>query len=316
MAERLTPRDIPTGLNILGFGLPQIGENLRTEKANQELALMENEQQSAEAANAQLSQSLLGTPGPFAGGMFPQPGLSPEASAGTRQRTLNDFLDAGGSAADAVELSNISQGNVGVGEPSPKDFTVGSIARFIESGGDFTQLERWTDPLAMRRANQADDRLALAQLTAGRPSPSQQEKIIADQISLDALDNIVDRADPNFFGHGFDVVASGRKEIARRFGDEGEQQFLDFWREYENWILQRRKELFGSQFTPTEERVFDRLVAKPSDKHATGMRNIQQQRQMVSRARMKRMSVLEEFGFNVPRGGATSESGVIDKRGQ
>jgi hypothetical protein len=313
MADRLTPRDIPTALNILGLGLPQVGENLRTERSNQLLDLEQEARKRGQAANAQLAQSLVGTPGPFASGIDPKPALDPAASQATEQRFLNNFLDAGGSAADAVELANIQQGNVQAGPPSPKDFTVESIARWQESGGDFRQLDRWTDPLAMRRANQADDRLALAQLTAGRPSPAQQEKIIAEQISLDTLDNIVDRADRNYFGHGFDVVASGRKEIARRFGDDGEQQFVDFWREYENWILQRRKELFGSQFTPTEERVFDRLVAKPSDSFNTGMRNLQQQRQMVSRARLKRRSILEEFGFNVGGAAQPESGGVIDK---
>lgn len=45
MADRLTPRDIPFGLNALGLGLPQIGENLRTERSNQLLDLQRADEQ-------------------------------------------------------------------------------------------------------------------------------------------------------------------------------------------------------------------------------------------------------------------------------
>jgi len=186
-----------------------------------------------------------------------------------------------------------------IGAPSPKDFTVDSLAEFSRTG-DINSLVRWDDPLAIRRVNQSDDRLILSQLLATRPPPAQVEKLIADQVSLDSLDTIIHRSDPGFFGLGFDKIAEARTAYGRRFGNEQEQDFIDFWREYNNWILEIRRQKFGTQFTPTEERVFNKLVAKPSDRYEAGMRNIQQQRAMVSRARLRRSSVLEEFGFDVP----------------
>jgi len=262
--------------------------------------------------------ALLGAQGPVStdlGGFDPFATQTPSAQA----RTLGLLGEGGPLAQEAGRqaLTSIQGGGQGggIGRPSPKNFTVESLADFQQSN-DPRDLVRFFDPLELRRANQADDRLALSHLLAGRPSPAMQEKIIQDQISLDTLDSIVQQSDPNFFGMGFELVADARKEVARRFGDEDERRFLDFWREYEFWIQEIRIRMFGSQFTVNEERTFDALKIKPIDSHAVAMSNMQMQRDMVNRARMRRSSVLTEFGFDIPepsiRGGG--DAGVIDKR--
>ena len=203
-----------------------------------------------------------------------------------------------------------------IGNPSPKDFTIQSLNQYQQTG-DVSELVRFTDPLAMRRANQADDRLAMAQLTQSRPAPAMMEKIIGDQISLDTLDGVIQRSDPSYFGNKFEAIADAKRWMGDRFGNEQAEQFTMFWREYDMWVTELRKRMFGSQFTPTEERVFNRLVANPSMSHTAAAKSMQQQRDMVQRARMRRSSVLEEFGYSVPERagiGGPTESVDIDLR--
>lgn len=63
MATEYQPRRIPTLLNALGLGLPQVGENLRTERKNQDLqmqqGLLAQQQQQAALNSAGASMQLL-----------------------------------------------------------------------------------------------------------------------------------------------------------------------------------------------------------------------------------------------------------------
>jgi len=186
-----------------------------------------------------------------------------------------------------------------VGVPSPKDFTVESLGQFQRSGR-FEDLERRIDPLQVARANLAQDRLEFQQFMATRPPQAQIDKWIGSQQQIDMLDNVVQRSDRSFFGYRFDTVGEAAREYGRRFGGEEAIRFNNFWREYDRWVLQIRKDFFGSQFTPNEERAFNRLIAKPSDSYAAGLATIQQQRQMVKDSARRQKSVLEDFGFKVP----------------
>ncbi|GAF76871.1 unnamed protein product, partial [marine sediment metagenome] len=68
-------------------------------------------QAQSEAANAMLAQDLSGAPGPYASGFFPEQGLDPKASQPVQQRTLENFMNAGGSAESAATLAqNVQSG--------------------------------------------------------------------------------------------------------------------------------------------------------------------------------------------------------------
>jgi len=271
-----------------------------------------------EAQQAELAQALAGTPGPFASGAFPQPGLSPQADPATQQRTLQALMAAGGSPAQAVQTSAMQQpaGDQGlqVGQISPKDFTVESIGR-AQQTGNIADLERFIDPLELQRANISADRLDLQVMLASRPSDSQLQKFIATQQQLDSLDSAFELIDPNFFGFGFDSVGEAVRQYRRRFGDAEAVRFNNFWREYEMWVQQMRKENYGTQFTPTEERNFERLVVKPSDGYPAAVAGIQQQRSIVARSGRRQRSILEELGFNLPQRRPLTEIDVSNDTG-
>ena len=265
--------------------------------------------------NRLLDEARGGQPGPFRPGLLrddpEQPGallnetksLSEQAIA-DQNRIMAELIQTpgmgpGAANSIAAELFPSTSGP-SVGSPSPKDFTVDSIENF-RSSDNFNDLQRYIDPLAQRRVHIAENNQLLAEFKARRPSDQQTRILMERMINLDSLEILQMDSQPQFFGFGFDNIGEGVREFRRRFGDEDAQEFNTWWNEYDIFMTEWRRTQFGTQFTPTEQKIFKKMTVRPSDSAATASFKISKQYQIFQRAMFRQTSVLEDLGFNVPR---------------
>jgi len=267
------------------------GVNPQLAVARQQRELVEQQQRQQQQQQQSAQRSISRQFG--AGGQFA--GIDPQIG----DLISNPVTKAFGMEA-LKQAQSARQGTGGaIGSPSPKDFTTESLAKFQQSN-DPRDLTRFTDPEAVRRQNLSEDRFFLQQQLAARPSDAQLEKIIQDQTRLDTFSQLSSVAEASYFGFGVKPLGEAAQLFSKRFGGERQQDFNAFWQQYGLQQLEIRKAMFGTQFTPTEERIFDRLTISPADSFATAQRNLQTQRSMVREALRRRRSVLEDVGIITP----------------
>ena len=284
------------------------------------LQIAEEAREKARVAQQGRSTRLLdaargGQPGPFRpgllrddpnvpGGLLNESKSLEEQDVADQNRILAEMIQtpgmsAGAAGAITAELFPDSSGSK-VGIPSPKDFTVESLEQFKVSD-DLGDLERYVNPLAVQRQHLAENRMLLDEWKSRRPNDAQLRTLMEKMVNLDSLEILQMDSQASFFGFGFDTVGEGVREYRRRFGDEAAGEFNSWWNEYDVFITEWRRTQFGTQFTPTEQKIFKKMTVRPSDSAATASFKLNKQYEIFQRALFRQTSVLEDLGLDVPK---------------